>query len=421
MALSAISEVGSSHPEGGGIVVVSGYAGTGKTTLLRTLAETDEITVLAPTGKAALRASEVAPSVHSSTIHRWLYEPSEDPNTGKLLHKIRSAVEIPENRTIFIDEASMVTFALFRDLWRVAKMYNLNLVFMGDGFQLPPVEPERRYQDFSLLASDFPSHYRVEMTEVVRQALDNPIIRASMELRDPRSDLKTLSSLPVIPISQLHEEGAVTFNAGGATICHKNSTRHELNNRIRERLGITFETVQKGEPLMILANNYTLDIYNGEIVEVLSEPTLLGDKPVAVRDRFANESLNFWFYQTTIKTNLGVHPVVFGDREVFGSSGKIGMKFIARAGQDLSRSLVLNDLRAEGPLSYEDLRSVRGSECLNANLGYALTAHKAQGSEFPAVNVCVEGSVRMHERDGRRWLYTAVTRAKNNVRVCWMP
>lgn len=403
------------------LFLTESFVVTHNTTLLRTLSEEDEhLTVLAPTGKAAMRAAEVAP-VNASTIHRWLYDVAEDPQTGKLVTAVRDCVSIPQNRTIFIDEASMVTFQTFKDLYRVARRDKLNLVFIGDGFQLPPVEPLEKYKDFSVLASDSPAHFRVEMTEVVRQAQDNPIIRASMEIRDLRSDMGALTSLPVIPPTRLVPEGAKVVSNGGGLICHKNATRHALNNDIRRELGITQQAIQKGEPLMVIQNNYELDVYNGETVTVLDQPVVLGDKNFIVTDRFANESMNFWFYRTRIDTPIGPRWCLFGDREVFGESGKIGCKFIRRTGQEASRKLKLNDLRAEGhSLSYQELDELRGDPVVNANLGYCLTAHKAQGSEFPHTVVAIEDSIRLHSQDGRRWLYTALTRSKASVKICWL-
>lgn len=403
-----------------GLFLTEGFVVTHNTTLFRILAEDEKLTVVAPTGKAALRASEVAP-VNALTVHRWLYEVAEDPKTGKLVTALKSDVEVPENKTLFVDEASMVTYKMFKDLYETCKLNKMNLVFIGDGFQLPPVEFDEKYRDFSVLASDAPCHYRVNMTEVVRQALDSPIIRASMQVRDMRSDLQALSDLPVIRTSDLAKVGAEVFQNDGATICHKNTTRHELNNSIRQELGITQEKVQKGEPLMVLLNNYELDVYNGEIITVLDEPKLLGDKPVVVTDRFANESMNMWYYGTRIDTPLGAKRVLFADREVFGSSGKISTKSIRRAGMDLSRHLKLKDMRAEGAgISYQELQEVKGNEVVNCNLGYALTSHKAQGSEFPQVLVVIENSVRLHSQEGRRWVYTSLTRAKKDVKLCWL-
>jgi ATP-dependent exoDNAse (exonuclease V) alpha subunit len=422
LALSAIAEVKKSHPDGGGVVRISGYAGTGKTTLLKTLAEGNKILVLTPTGKAAMRVTEVVGSrAIAMTVQRWLYHTTEDAMTGKLLTQVKDSVVLPSNDLIFIDEASMVTFDMYKDLYRAAQKFNLNLVYLGDGFQLPPVEFKENFKSFNIFSPDTPANYTVQMTEVVRQAQDNPVIKASMEIRDMRSDMETLSGLPTILIKDLEPKAAEVFNSGGATICHKNVTRKNLNLSIRKQLGIVGEHPQKGEPLMILQNNYGLDVYNGEIVTVLDQPWLLGDKPVAVTDRFRNESRNFWFYRTRIETPNGPASVSFADREVMGDSGNVGFRFIRKAGMDLSRTLTINDLRQSGQvLSMNDLNEITGLPVISANLGYALTAHKAQGSEFPTTLVCIEDSIRLHSPEGRRWLYTAVTRSKISVFTCWM-
>lgn len=418
-ALRAVEEMRKSHPEGGGICVISGYAGTGKTTILRMLAEETSLMVLAPTGKAAMRVKEVCPQANASTVHRWLYEVAEDPQTGKLLTTIKDVVQIPSNRTIFVDEASMVGFKMFKDLYFVCKQNKLNLCFVGDNFQLPPVESEEKYRDFSILSPQFPAHYKVHMTEVVRQALDSPIIRASMDVRDLRSDLSALGTLPSIPEAELVVQSARVFENGGATVCHRNATRHSLNTEIRQLLGYG-EKVVKGEPLMVIFNNYDLDVFNGEIVTVLREPELVGTKPVPVTDRFVNETMNMWYYQTQIDTPIGRQITLFADREVFGVSGKISTKAIRSAGKQLSRHMMVEERKQHGPISYSELKTIEGLPVLNANLGYALTAHKSQGSEWGEVIVALEPSVRIHTVEGRRWVYTSLTRAKQKVSLCWL-
>lgn len=419
LALKAVREVSRSHPKGGGIVVINGSAGCGKTSLLRVLAEDEDLTVLAPTGKAALRAKEVAPSVNASTIHRWLYQVDEDPETGKLLTTLKDDVLIPENKLIFVDEASMVPFTIARDLYKTCKEKGLNLIFIGDSFQLPPVDMNEANKDFSVLASDFPAHHRVHMTEVVRQAMDSPIIRASIELRSMKSDLKELSSLPCIPTAELAEYGAKVFEDGGVTICHRNATRHTLNSDIRKVLGYG-EKVVKGEPFMVLYNNYDIDVYNGEIVEALTEPVLLGTKPVPIRDRFCNETMNMWFYQTMINTPAGRSLVLFADQEIYGTSGKIGTKMIRKGGQDYSRYLMVQERKEEsGSISYSDLNKIKGLPVLNCNFGYASTCHRYQGSECNTGIVVIEDSIRLHSHEGRRFLYTSLTRFKKSVKICW--
>ena len=402
-----------------GLFLTNSYIVTHNTQVLRAITESEDITVLTPTGKAASRVKEVAPTANAMTIHRWLYEIVEDPDTGKLLTTLKSEVTLPENRCIFIDEASMVTFKMARDLYTVCKTHGLNLVFMGDSFQLPPVEMNEELRNFSVLSSDFPAHYRVDMTEIVRQALDSPIIRVSMEVRDMRSSLAGLSSLPCFSVDKLPEEGAKTFDNGGFVICHKNVTRHTLNNSVRKQLGYG-EKLKRGEPLMVLFNNYDVDLFNGEIVSVLTEPQLLGTKPVPVRDRYINETMNMWYYETAVDSPQGRVKVLYSDAEVFGTSGKINTKAIRKAGQDYSRSLMIADRKQEeSPISYQELKDIKGLPVLNANLGYVSTAHKSQGQEAPEVIVFIEDSIRMHTQDGRRWLYSALTRAKQSLKICW--
>jgi exodeoxyribonuclease-5 len=418
-ALNAVKSLQSVCKDGGGIAVICGYAGTGKTTLLKTIAEDQEITVLTPTGKAAQRVREIVPDAVVSTVHRWLYDVKEDEQTGKLTWNIKDSLQLPANRTIFVDEASMISYKMFEDLYTKAKREGFNLVYIGDNFQLPPIENDERFKGFNVLSPGTPCNVRVQMDEVVRQALDNPIVRASMEIRDMRSMLPTLSSLPTVSSVDFIATAANTFNDGGIIICHRNATRHSLNADIRKQLGFTTDVIQRGEPLMCVQNNYDLNVYNGEIFVALSKPELVGDKEIVVRDRFANESGSFWFYSTEIETLEGRRKALFADREVFGQS-KINSKFVRRAGQDLSRQLIIQGYRAEGiTLNYTDLQEIHGTSLINANLGYVLTAHKAQGSEWPSSLILVEDSVRMHTLEGRRWLYTAATRAKNNLKLCW--
>jgi ATP-dependent exoDNAse (exonuclease V) alpha subunit len=419
-AIRAVEAVQVSHPQGGGVVVISGYAGTGKTTCLGVLGEEERLTVLAPTGKAAMRVRE-ATGMDASTIHRWLYTTVEDPNTGRLSFEVKDSLAVPRSKLVFVDEASMVGIKIFSDLWRAAKKFDFNLVFLGDGFQLPPVA-EDDGPIFNLLAPDAPFHYRVQMNEVVRQALDSPIIRASMRCRDLRDNLSFLGTdIPVVDAKDLVAKGVETWRQGGAVICHRNVTRHSLNNDIRRSLGHGDQVVA-GEPLMVLFNNYEIDAYNGEILTVDSSPRMLGSRPYPVRDRHANETMNMTFYRTTVHTVTGEHQVAFADKEVFGQSAPIGMKAIRLAGKDLTRNLKVKEQEeiSGGWVDTSTRQQIAPDPVINANLGYALTAHKAQGSEFPTALVALEGSVRLHSEEGRRWVYTSLTRAKRTATVCWL-
>lgn len=418
-AIKAISMVQQSHPDGGGLVVISGFAGTGKTTLLKVISEDHSITVVTPTGKAALRVKEVSDNVNASTIHSWLYEVSEDEQTGKLLTTLKESYVIPSKRVLFVDEASMVSLQVFKDMYKVSKMYGINLVFFGDPFQLPPIEAKEEHKGFSVLAPDFPAHYKVNMTEIVRQALDSPIIRASMALRDLRSDLSELTDLPTVRNEDLIPRASAVVEDGGFVICHRNVTRNALNNSVRQFRGYG-ELVLKGEPLLVLHNNRDLEVYNGEIVTVLDKPVLLGDKHVSVNDRVSGESQNMYFYQTRIEGFVGPSICLFADREVAGQNGNIKPSQISQAGKKYSRDLFIKERALNGePLSYTELQEAKGTPVVNANFGYAATCHKLQGSEAQHCIVVVEDSIKLNKIEGRKFLYTAVTRAKQKCEICW--
>jgi exodeoxyribonuclease-5 len=415
MALQAIEAVGKSHPRGGGLVIINGFAGVGKSTMLKALVEEDDgLLVLAPTGKAALRVKEVT-GARAQTIHRWIYQPEEDDRTGdvRFVKKEIGEVTIPRNGTVFVDEASMVTYGAFRDLYSFAKSLELNLVFIGDGFQLPPVEMKEERKGFSLFNDSTPAHYKVQMTEVLRQAQDSPIIRASMACRDPKTRLEFLGTdIPTMQAADMEVVASAAAEVSmrqGFVICHRNVTRHQINAGVRSHLKLSPDTIQEEEPLLVLQNNYTADVYNGEILTVDTVPERLNRLPYPVRDRHSNESMNMNFYLFESNTLQGLQPLIVADKEVFGLHGKIGFKAIRRAGQDLSLSkkAQASDLEVPDPV-------------ISANFGYCLTAHKSQGSETNDVLVCIESSVRLSTEEGRRWLYVALTRAKQNVKVCWL-
>ena len=404
-ALISVRLLQREFPDGGGVGVISGYAGTGKTTLLGVLAEQDEgMLVVTPTGKAAVRAREAG--VRAKTIHSWAYEVVEDEETGKLSWGFKADVEKPGTGYLVVDEASMVGVQTFKDLYTLCKRLNLNLILVGDGFQLPPVETDPLKKNFSVFSADFPANFKVTLNTIHRQALDSPIIRASMEIRKGRWVQEALEVFDFIPDDDLTESALSVWESGGATICHRNATRHEINRNIRKNLGYPAEGLMEGEPILVIKNNYKTELYNGEVVDVRSVPTPINTAPHAVRDRYTNCStyVNFLSF-SVISPAAGEGKVYVADREVFGTLDQVGPHVVRREG----RSLVNKIWRKK-----EDR-----PDFLHANLGYCLTCHKSQGSEFPEVLVVIEDSLRLNSTDGRRWLYTAITRAKKKVSLCW--
>lgn len=394
-----------------GFAVLTGYAGTGKTTLLRKVADIlGAPTVLTPTGKAALRVTE-ATELPAQTIHRWLYKPQENPKTGELgfMRKPLDLIEIPSSSLIVIDEASMLSEAIWTDVWDVASQLGLRVLLVGDKFQLPPVvrKVDDAWQTFSAL-TDIKTSRRCDLTEVVRQAQDSPIIRASMMVR--AGEMQAMEAvedvLTCVPESQLISRFVSCNPTSRALVAHTNDKRQKLNGEVRAALGYT-DALQLGEPLLVLQNNYFLDRFNGEVVSFEGWSTT-PDEPIPVRDRFKNSVATMAFGIAKIE---GM-PAMVTEDEVFARPGvgNVGVSAIRRAAKD----------HAIAEWGYD---AKLAPSYLSSNLGYCLTVHKSQGSEWDDVVVVVERTVGgrpgVFGYEGRRWLYTAITRAKRRVYLCF--
>jgi len=357
---------------------------------------------LTQTGKAALRVSE-ATGLRAKTIHRFLYECETDPNTGAPMFVLKHPREfefLRDGGWVLIDEASMVSKKVLEDLERIARAAVFPIVVMGDLFQLPPVYKNVNEEGFSLL--EVPTEFSVNLTEVHRQAMDSPIIRASMALRSNEPEFVAMRLLRPIGESMFVEDAMASRDRGGAVLCHTNARRHGLNCSLRARNGFDAGTLHPGEPLLVTQNNYRIDRYNGEVVEFRNwaQPP---EQPYVVRDRYSNGALEMYFGVGSVGVGLVEELATVSVEEVSGKSdeAKIGPWCIRRAAR-----------HACGDLTEKK----DGLPHLHANYGYALTVHKAQGSEWPEIIVVLEDSLdRVHGLERRRWLYTAITRARRGV------
>jgi hypothetical protein len=388
--------------------IIRGYAGTGKTTVLRELIRRLGCPVLlAPTGKAALRIQE-ATGKEARTIHSWLYAPIED-DKGEVYFERKhfKDLDIGTNRLVVIDEASMIQRDVWEDVLSAARSLQLNVLLIGDGFQLPPVESraeiEKNHGPFSVLADNFPNAGRVDLTEIMRQALGSPIIRGSLALR--QGDLYAFKK--ALPAS----DGATTRAAiawastpgnDGCVICHTNAYRHSLNAQIRAGFGKGTQ-IEAGEPLLVLKNNYRLGRFNGEVIP------FYGWKAVSESMRIINyfEHDREPFITQFGVADLGGARALISVARLFGHGEGFPAKIIASSAHKANFGKSIDK---------EDRLSLPFLDCC---LGYTLTAHKSQGSQWKKVVVIVEPSVRAKTVEGRRWLYTAVTRSVEDVTLYW--
>jgi exodeoxyribonuclease-5 len=331
-----------------------GYAGTGKTTLARHLAEGVEGNVVfaAFTGKAAL-VMRARGCVDARTIHSLIYRPkeieSEEPS-----FVLNDDSEAAQAKLIIVDECSMVDEELGRDLLSFGRP----VLVLGDPAQLPPVKGGGFFTE---------AEPDCMLTEVHRQAADNPIIRMSMQVRDGgRLSVGEFGDSRVIRRDSV-DAGAVT--RADQVLVGLNRTRRLYNRRIRELFGHTGTAPEVGDKLVCLRNDRTKGLLNGGIWKVKSATGLSRGKlrmTVVPEDDLARKP-----------QRIGVVPQFFESEEE--------VPFAIRKTSD------------------------------EFDFGYALTVHKAQGSQWNEVVLFDESYAFREHRS--RWLYTAVTRAAERLTV----
>lgn len=364
--------------------IFGGYAGTGKSTTLGVIAQDFaskgiQVAYAAPTGKAAsvlrrsLGANGVPPGF-CGTIHRLIYRPvvnADGSITGwEKADKLAC-------QAIVVDEASMVTKKLADDL----ASYGIPILYVGDHGQLPPVG-----EDVGLMAE---TDLRLET--VRRQALTNPIVALSFLIRaggdwkryfnEKQGDvLRRVKPTDYMDYCMGLFEGFQNkpMSEDPLIIARTNEQRVALNAAVRIGLN-TDKTLVEGERVICLKNAYL----NGAFM--------------ANGFRGRVSKLNYERNRHMIGAN-----VAFPDEMLALENGRL-------CSHQFGRSQTFKSLEdvPGGPGIWEE------AGCL-FDYGYALTCHKAQGSQADHVVVLVDRG-RMDEAEWARWLYTAVTRAQNKL------
>lgn len=362
------------------VFTLGGYAGTGKTTLIgilrRLIAKAKpeaRVAFCAYTGKASrvLAASIKRAGVDSqkdsiSTIHALIYSPVADKGGQIKGWKLKSGLPFD---LVIVDEASMVDGDILQDLVSFGKP----VLAVGDHGQLPPIQSR-----FYLMEKpDF------ALETIHRQAQGNPIIAVSIRAREDGVIPVERFGGGVVKLDKKEAEtGEVVeqmlrgFNHELMILTGFNASRQRLNAAIRQFKDIEGEKPRRGERVICLKNNWEKGIYNGMMGEV--------QRLIPVEDGG--------------KVHWYEAEIAMEDETVY--SGKISA-YQFGAKQTL--------LEAEG-LKYKALGDL-------FDFGYALTVHKAQGSQAPKVLLFEERSQHMDDEEWRRWLYTGVTRAEEELTI----
>lgn len=344
-----------------------GYAGSGKTTLARHLAQGIDGAVLYGTftGKASLVLLKKG-CEGASTIHSMIYKPVQDEDSGIVEFHLNPDADVSTAALVIIDEVSMVGEELARDLLS----FGAKILVLGDPAQLPPVKGE------GFFINGTPD---IMLTEVHRQAAESPIIRMSMDVRQGlRLEPGHYGDSRVVYRSDIgrDELGAKVADAD-QVLCGMNKTRQTFNTRIRQLRGMAGRHVAWhptiGDRLVCLKNNRTKGLLNGGLWDVVR----VAFKPYRTHGRLMMEV-------KSVDEPGMAHVEVEVPAEFF--------------------------LGLEKDMDWRELKEVD-----QFTYGGCLTVHKSQGSQWDDVLLFDESSV--FRADAAKHLYTGLTRAAETVTI----
>lgn len=369
-------------------LTIGGLAGTGKTFLISILRNEMyqkfrglKIAFVTFTGKASSVLKNKLVENESyfegedfvGTIHSLIYIPvmKYDKNLHKMvIDKWEKKTRLDFN-LIFVDEASMVN----KQIWDDLISYNIPIIAIGDHGQLPPIG-----DSFSLMTT--PNYL---LTQIKRQALNNPIIRLTIDIRNGKEipygfydqNNQNVFKLPWNSDHCKNLFDKIDFSEDDLILlCATNKTRVAFNNMVREKLGYNNPEPYPGEKIIFLKNNYESKVLNGMMGKNL-----------------------FLLYEDKNLYNMTIS--LFDSEEVYSGSvfnGCFGKQNYEEAMNNYYSIFKKNKKKKYDVCDY----------------GYCISVHKSQGSEFKKVICYVEKGFW----DGefmKRWLYTACTRAKEKL------
>ena len=442
------------------VFILRGYAGTGKTTMVKIIAdyiaESRIVNLMAPTGRAAKVLAEKT-GRDALTIHRSIYK-SADLVSKKVddLAETKFKIVFPVNKCVadakivaIVDEASMLssrttehemyvfgTDNLMNDLLTyIRPSFGGKVIFVGDPAQLPPVDDN---VSNALRAEFFREKglevYEEELTEVLRQKDDSAILENAMALRDllhctkrnafaikeRNGEVERVSNVDVVDryMACLREKPG----ASPVIVCYSNKSASEYNKAVRSRLYGENCDLCTNEKLMVVQNNYLMGLMNGEFTEILG----IGKRstqsaPVYVQDGAEKRRvvININFVEVLVRDSEGecvwcqlVEDLLTNDHASMSidESRALYINFCMRNPQLVQGSIEFTNAIIVDPY-YNALR---------AKYGYAVTGHKCQGGEWETVFVDYKGRTGLND-DCLRWAYTATTRAQKTLYVANLP
>lgn len=415
--------------------VLRGYAGTGKTSLISALVKVlprmnMRSLLLAPTGRAAKVMSNYS-GRGAYTVHKIIYKPKGDPGSlggGFILQKnyYKDTLFIVDESSMLSDDGGMSGNLLWDLIQFVFSGSDNRLLLVGDTAQLPPVGSE--YSP-ALDSGYLLRHFRLqagqtELTEVMRQRLESGILFNATHLRQELAgdqfqiQIYTAGFRDIFKMTSERLEDGLRyaydkFGTENTTIVTRsNKAAVQYNQYIRRVIHFYEEEISTGDLLMIVKNNYTY-MAESDKVNFLAN----GDMVEVMKIRKFEEMYGFRF--ATLELRLLDYP-----SEPFFEA-KVILDTLYSSTPSLSREEYrklydqVSEDYADVANKTERMELIRKDPYLNAlqiKFAYALTCHKAQGGQWSAVFVD-QGYLQEEkvDRDFVRWLYTAMTRATEEL------
>ena len=442
------------------VFILRGYAGTGKTTMVKViadyLAQSRDVILMAPTGRAA-RVLAAKTGREAVTIHKAIYEKAcvVSKNVKDIAESEFKFVfpvhknEKEGNVVAIVDEASMVcsrkiehelyvfgTDNLMEDLLSyVRPNFGGKVIFVGDPAQLPPVgEPVSNALRTEYFEERKLKVMEEELTEVLRQKGDSIILKNAMMIRDllkkekrnclvleeKENDVETVPSGDFL--NKYLDYRKQSSRQDSVVICFSNRVASRYNKDIRTSLYGGDVPLKENDILLITQNNYRLGRMNGEFVPVLDVGART-QQSAPVYAQVGSERkrivVTINFVQVTVPDGNNV-PMQCMLIEDLLTSDKATISI------DENRALYINfcirnpHLKQGTTEFAEKLMSDEYYNAIRAKYGYAVTGHKCQGGEWGKVFVDYTDRTGLSD-DCLRWAYTATTRAQRTLYVTNLP
>jgi ATP-dependent exoDNAse (exonuclease V) alpha subunit len=381
---------------------MAGLAGTGKTTVLGFLADAlrekrayTRIGFITYTGKASIvlgsKLYNMGPDDYVGTIHSLIYFPIVDEETGKI--EGWSKRDFLDVDFIFVDEASMVG----KDIWDDLLEYRVPIIAIGDHGQLPPVSAD----SFNLMEDP-----EFVLTEIHRQAKDNPIIQLSMTARDEGYIDCGMYGTAIAKLHWTDPRCKKILNAYDKDtdlicLCGMNRTRVQVNNIIRKNHGFKGQP-KVGERLICLKNNKNVNAMNGQI-GTLKAIKSIGSKFYEIQMRMDGSKYDIWLY--VLKSGFGkaITKDAYAESNMMQTRHELADEMEKKGRKEYGEDYYI---------PYEERKRLRVDLF---DFGYCVSVHKSQGSEWSRVIMIDERNSYQSDDDYSRWLYTGITRAKDKL------